>query len=74
MRTRIGSRNGPAALSLRIASRAPAGDASGPSVRAAFGFASVPLQASLPSGETYKSAAVAAWPANARAMAVAIRN
>ena len=37
----------------------------------AFGFSSVPVQASLPSGETYKSAAVATWPANARAMVMA---
>ena len=56
MKTVAGSAR-PALRRSRIASRARSSVATGPSVRPAFGSASVPDQASLPLGETCHSAA-----------------
>src|SRR6266852_5127084 len=50
----------PCAFSLRMASRAPASDASGPSVLPAFGLLSRPDHAALPSGETWSTRAFSA--------------
>src|SRR4051812_26803833 len=58
MNTLIGSPIREVALSLRTASRAPARDATGPSVRAAFGCCKRPDHASFPAGEICK---VEAW-------------
>ena len=58
--TKTGLGSGPWAFSRRRASRAPARVASGPSVPAAFRPDSLPDQASLPSGATYRVTAGAA--------------
>ena len=68
--TRTAPPRGSRALSRRTASRAPFNDATGPSVRAAFGSANRPDQLSLPPGATWNVASAPHTAPTARAMAV----